>query len=61
MMKDDLKLIRQKIRAANKLSANNPVEYNLKRDILMHWRLEQYMLKRCIEIDKLMLEIRTGS
>ena len=60
-MKDDLKLIRQKIRAANKLPANNPVEYNLKRDILMHWRLEQYKLKLSIEIDKLMLEIRTGS
>jgi hypothetical protein len=61
MMKDDLKLIRQKIRAANKLPANNPVEYNLKRDILMHWRGEQYKLKYCIEMDKLMLEIRTGS
>lgn len=55
-MEDDLKLIRQKIRAANKLPANNPVEYNLKRDILMHWKLEQHMLKRAIEMDQFKLQ-----
>lgn len=61
-MKDDLKLIRQKIRAANKLPANNPVEYNLKRDILMHWKLEQYKLKNAMKYDTEFLErLRTGS
>jgi len=51
-MKDDLKLIRAKIRAANKLPADNPVDYNLKQDILRHWKLEQYMLKRAIMQDQ---------
>lgn len=61
-MKDDLKLIRQKIRAANKLPANNPVEYNLKQDILRHWKLEQYKLKYVIQEDQKFLErLRTGS
>lgn len=61
-MKDDLKLIRSKIRAANKLPANNPVEYNLKRDILMHWKLEQYKLKYVMKEDAEFLErLRTGS
>jgi hypothetical protein len=55
-MKNDLKLISAKIRAANKLPANNPVDYNLKQDILRHWKLEQYKLKRCIEHDKLFLK-----
>lgn len=56
MMKQDLKLISQKIRAANKLPQSNPAEYCLKQDILRHWKLEQYKLKRCIEADLLFLE-----
>lgn len=55
-MENDLKLIRTKIRAANKLPANNPVDYNLKQDILRHWRLEQYKLERCIEYDESFLK-----
>jgi hypothetical protein len=51
MMKDDLKLIRSRIRAANKLPESNPAEYNLKQDILRHWKGEQYMLKNAIKKD----------
>jgi hypothetical protein len=50
-MQQDLKLIRRKIRAANKLPESNPKEYNLKQDILRHWKLEQYKLKISIEYD----------
>lgn len=50
-MQEDLKLIRQKIRAANKLPESNPKEYNLKQDILRHWKGEQYKLKMAIEMD----------
>ena len=50
-MQEDLKLIRQKIRAANKLPESNPKEYNLKQDILRHWKGEQYKLKMSIEMD----------
>ena len=53
-MKNDLKLIRSKIRAANKLPESNPKDYNLKQDILRHWRGEQYMMKAAIEQDQLM-------
>lgn len=55
-MKDDLKLIRQKIRAANKMPANNPTEYRLKDDILRHWKLEQHKLKYCMKEDIRFLE-----
>jgi hypothetical protein len=50
-MKQDLKLIRSRIRAANKLPETNPAEYNLKQDILRHWKGEQYILKIAIEKD----------
>jgi len=50
-MQQDLKLIRSRIRAANKMPESNPKEYNLKQDILRHWKLEQYKLKRSIEYD----------
>ncbi len=50
-MEQDLKLIRSRIRAANKLPESNPKEYNLKQDILRHWKNEQYKLKRSIEYD----------
>lgn len=50
-MKKDFNLIRQKIRVANKLPHDTPKEYNLKQDILRHWKLEQYKLKRSIELD----------
>jgi hypothetical protein len=50
-MQEDLKLIRQKIRAANKLPESNPKEYNLKQDILRHWKGEQYKLMMAIEMD----------
>lgn len=52
-MEQDLKLIRQKIRAANKLPQSNPVEYNLKQDILRHWKGEEYKLKVSIAYDKM--------
>jgi len=52
MMKQDLKLIRQKIRIANKLPESNPVEYNLKQDILRHWEMERHILKQAIEMDQ---------
>lgn len=55
-MKDDLKLIRSKIRAANKLPESNPKEYNLKQDILRHWKGERYMLKDATEYDQKYLE-----
>lgn len=55
-MKNDLQIISAKIRAANKLPANNTVDYNLKQDILRHWKLEQYKLKRCIEHDERFLK-----
>ena len=48
-MQQDLKLIRQKIRAANKLPETNPKEYNLKQDILRHWKLEKHMLTESIK------------
>jgi hypothetical protein len=50
-MKQDLKLIRSKIRAANKLPETNPAEYNLKQNILRHWKGEQYILKIAMERD----------
>lgn len=61
-MEQDLKLIRQKIRAANKLPQSNPVEYNLKQDILRHWKLEQHKLKYVMREDVIFREkMRTGS
>ena len=51
-MKQDLKLISQKIRIANKLPESSSVEYNLKQDILRHWKMEQYMLKQAIKMDQ---------
>lgn len=55
-MEEDLKLIRRKIRAANKLPESNPKEYILKRDIIRHWQLEKYKLNYCIKEDKEYLE-----
>lgn len=52
-MEKDLKLIRQKIRSAKKLSQSNPAEYNLKQDILRHWEGEEYMLQVSIAYDKM--------
>lgn len=40
----DLKFIRGKIRAANKMPESNPTQYNLKMDILRHWKGEKYKL-----------------
>ena len=50
-MLDDLKLIDKKLREARKLPENNPAEYNYKQDILIHWKLEKYMLKSSIKLD----------
>jgi len=55
-MEQDLKLIRRKIRAANKMPESNPKEYNLKQDILRHWKNEQYKLKLSTKYDKEFLE-----
>ena len=55
-MKEDLKFIRSRIRAANKLPDSNPKEYNLKQDILRHWKFEKCKLERAIEIDRQYME-----
>lgn len=52
MMKKDMELINSKLRAARKLPESNPTEYNFKKDILEHWEMERYKLKRSIEYDE---------
>ena len=55
-MKEDLKLIRQRLKAIKQMPETNPKEYNLKMDLFYHWKLEQHKLKRSIEYDLLHLE-----
>jgi hypothetical protein len=56
LMKEDLKLIRQRLKAIKQMPETNPKEYNLKMDLFHHWKLEQYKLKLSIEYDLLHLE-----
>lgn len=53
----DLKFIRGKIRAANKMPESNPTQYNLKMDILRHWKGEKYKLEASMKMDKMLLKI----
>lgn len=59
-MKQDFKIIRQRLKEAQKLPESNPTEYNHKKDLIRHWELERYMLKRAIELDQFQLQ-RTRS
>jgi hypothetical protein len=56
LMKEDLKLIRQRLKAIKQMPETNPKEYNLKMDLFYHWKLEQHKLKLSIEYDLLHLE-----
>jgi hypothetical protein len=51
-MEQDLKLIREKLKLVKKMSQATPKEYNLKHDLLRHWKLEEYKLAFCIKYDK---------
>jgi hypothetical protein len=55
-MNSDIKLIRQKLRQAKKLPDNNPKEYNLKMDIIRHWRLEEHCQKMAQNYERLKYE-----
>ena len=51
-MKEDLKLVRKKLKEARQLPEHTTVLYNHKQDILRHWLFEQHMLKSSISWDE---------
>ena len=57
-MNSDMKFIKQKIRQAKKLPENNTKEYNLKMDIIRHWRLEEYCQKMAHNYERIKYENR---